>query len=559
MNMKRFFSATSREAMKQVRAELGDEAVILSNREVDGGVEVIASASDDIAALIDRTPSSPKAPKFAARPVTKVVPKASAKELAAMPTLARVAHASQRAPTPAARSDMRDFRSAAPVAPAPESFAHYIQRSEENRAAQYLELAQQQAPAAASRVSRPAPIASAPAAAPVPPATAAVSRVAAQAPAPAPAPAAVPVVVVAAAAVAPVAAARAAVATHAIAPVAARVQTETDPRLINEIMQMKSLLQEQMGVLAWHDTTSRRPLQAKQVMQMLSAGFSPALARAVSEKLPADFNELQAAAWLQDSLIRNLAVAGEENDMVDRGGIYALVGPTGVGKTTTAAKLAAKCVVKYGTKSLGLITIDSYRIGAEDQLRAYGKILGIMVHTARDAQSLAELIAQMRDKHLVLIDTVGMGQRDARLNDLMQMLNSPAIERVLFLNASAQAETLEDVVRQYSGDVVQTRLQGQTRAQGKGFRRPRKVIVSKLDEAVKYGFFLDCLIRHKLEMQYVTNGQRVPEDLHPANPQYLVHRALKHRGAAEFNLQEIDIPLVFAAANTTTAPTARHV
>lgn len=554
MNMKRFFSATSREAMKQVRAELGDEAVILSNREVDGGVEVIASASYDIAALIDRTPAAPKAPKFAVKPAAKAAPKVSINELAAMPTLARVAHASQRAPAPATRPDIRDFK---PAEPTQESFADYIQRSEENRAARYLESAPQSAPIAAPRVARPAPIAAP--FRPAAPAVPAAARMAARAPTPVPptlpAPAPVASISVTPAAVA----SPASFAVQATAPVAAPAQTETDPRLINEIMQMKSLLQQQMGVLSWNDTTSRRPLQAKQVAQMLSAGFSPALVRAISEKLPADYNEAQAATWLQDSLIRNLAVPGEENEMVDRGGVYALVGPTGVGKTTTAAKLAAKCVVKYGVKSLGLITIDRYRIGAEDQLRAYGKILGVAVHAAHDAQSLSDLIAQMRDKHLVLIDTVGMGQRDARLNDLMQMLNSPAIERVLFLNASAQAETLEDVVRLYSGGTEQAPSDVRPRPLGKGFRRLRKVIISKLDEAVKYGFVLDCLIRHKLEMQYVTNGQRVPEDLHPANPQYLVHRALKHRGAPEFNLSEIDIPLVFSGSNAAPAEATRYV
>ena len=594
MNMKRFFSPTSREAMKQVRAELGDEAVILSNREVNGGVEVIASASDDIAALIARTPTASKAGKFAASPTpkaaSKMFAKASTEELAAMPTLARIAHAAERALAPATHPDrhdvrdmremrdMRDFRPAtrvapcspvAPAAPIPESFAHYIKRSEENRAAQYLELALQRGSVTTpvAKAMRPTPAASAKARPSDASAIAAVDLTCVAAKA--------SVRIAANAHISPNASEHITEHEHAPAVVAplvcapaltiVPVLAETDPRLINEIMQMKTLLQEQMGVLSWHDTTSRRPLQAKQITQMLSAGFSPALARAIAEKLPADFNESAAANWLQESLIRNLTVPSDDNDMVDRGGVYALVGPTGVGKTTTAAKLAAKCVVKYGVKSLGLITIDSYRIGAEDQLRAYGKILGVPVHTARDAQSLAELIAQMRDKHLVLIDTVGMGQRDKRLYDLMQMLNSPAIERVLFLNASAQAETLEDVVRQYSGDALQARQErkvqpeAKTQFHGTGFRRPRNVIVTKLDEAVKFGFVLDCLIRHKLETQYVTNGQCVPEDLHPANPKYLVHRALRHRGAAEFNLNEIDIPLVFAAANAAPAKAAFHV
>ncbi len=490
MSMKRFFSATSREAIKLVRAELGDEAVILSNREVDGGVEVIASAQNDLSALIDLTPRTQRFD----RPAPAV-----SKEVAALPTIARVAQAARATLAKAtasgtalyAKSEARVAQSL--EAPTSESFAHFVQRSEDSRVAR--------------EEARSTPSASASAA----PRKPAVTKVSA------------PVVVA-----------------------ETRAVTVPDPRIMSEILQMKSILQEQVDALSWRDTTSRRPLQAKQISQMLSAGFSPALARAIADKLPADFNDAQATEWLQDRLTRNIAPSPQEGGLVDRGGVYALVGPTGVGKTTTAAKLAARCAMKFGAKSLGLITVDSYRIGAEDQLRAYGKILGVSVHAARDAQSLADLIAMMRDKHLVLIDTVGMGQRDSRLIEQMQMLSSPSIERVLFLNASAQGETLDDVVRLYGGQ---------------GARRTTKVIVSKIDEAVKYGFVLDCLIRHKLEMQYVTNGQRVPEDIHPANAQYLVHRALKHRADPVFLLGAEDIPLVLSTAPPPPAGTtlARHV
>ncbi|MEQ1516083.1 MAG: flagellar biosynthesis protein FlhF [Usitatibacteraceae bacterium] len=496
MSMKRFFCATSREAIKQVRAELGDDAVILSNREVDGGVEVIASAPDDIAALIDLTPH--------AQPAAK--PAANAKE-AALPTIARVAQAARATFAKAtgtgaafyAKAELRnDAIPAVPTEePLSESFAQYVQRAEETRAA---------------RDSRPSPVVAAPARATARAPTVITKEVVV-------APKSAPVTVAAAAAT-------------------------PDPRIMAEILQMKSILREQVDALSWRDTLARRPLQAKQISQMLSAGFSPALARAIAEKLPADFNEVQAGEWLLDRITRNLPVSTFDGSLVDRGGVYALVGPTGVGKTTTAAKLAAHCAMKFGAKSLGLITVDSYRIGAEDQLRAYGKILGVSVHTARDGQSLADLIALMRDKHLVLIDTVGMGQRDTRLVEQMEMLSSPSIERILFLNASAQGETLDDVVRLYGGQ---------------GARRTTKVIVSKLDEAVKYGFVLDCMIRHKLEMQYVTNGQRVPEDLHPANPKYLVHRALKHRAAPVFALDADEVPMLLSTPAGQSAGSVNHV
>ncbi len=494
MSVKRFFSATSRDAIKQVRAEMGDEAVILSNQKVVGGVEVIASAHIDIAALIDRTPrmAVPPAPAAPA-PV----------DPSTLTTMARIAQATQAklakvaalGSTRRAPPETRVFKPG--EVPAAESFADFVQRSEVQRG-EVQHGGVQRGDVQRSAETRAAPAVPAPRK---------------------------PVAV-----------------THEAAP--GNESNSSNAQLVAEIQQMKSILREQMGVMSWNETASRRPLQAKQISQMLSAGFSPALARALADKLPADYNEARAATWLHDSLLRNLMVSPAEGDLVDRGGVHALVGPTGVGKTTTAAKLAARCVLKNGARSLGLITVDNYRIGAEDQLRAYGKILGVTVHTAHDAQTLADLIALMRDKHLVLIDTVGMGQRDSRLASQIQMLNSPSIEPVLFLNASAQGETLEDVVRLYGGQ---------------GHRRTTKVILSKIDEAVKFGFALDCVIRHKLQIQYVTNGQRVPEDLHPANAKYLVHCALKHRAAPAFALDDAEIPLVLSTAALTPVTTApRH-
>jgi flagellar biosynthesis protein FlhF len=468
MSVKRYFSTTSREAIKLVRAELGDEAVILSNRDVEGGVEVIASAPNDIEALIERSP----------RIRDQVRPPEAEADVSAMPTIARVAHAAQAKLSKAVGFGQRKRAAEKEALPAmadpiPEPFIQFVQRTEDKRA-------------------------TAPVAKPTAPLAAVAPRPAQQ------------------------------------------LAREPDARIINEILQMKTILQGQMDALSWRETASRRPLQARQISQMLSAGFTPLLSRAIAEKLPADFNESQASAWLQDTLVRNLAIAGEDDALVNRGGVYALVGPTGVGKTTTAAKLAARCAVKYGARSLGLITVDNYRIGGEDQLRAYGKILGVTVHTARDGQTLADLLSLMRDKHLVLIDSVGMGQRDSRLAGQMAMLNSPGIEPVLFLNASAQGETLDDVVRLYGNN---------------GKRRASKVIISKIDEAVKYGFVLDCIIRHRLELQCVTNGQRVPEDLHPANAQYLVHRALKHGAAPAFALDSTEIPLILTAAPARNAGT----
>jgi flagellar biosynthesis protein FlhF len=263
----------------------------------------------------------------------------------------------------------------------------------------------------------------------------------------------------------------------------------------------------------------------------------------VADKLPDDHNEAQSRKWVSDVLSRNLKCVDPTRDMVEAGGIYALVGPTGVGKTTTTAKLAARCVVKYGAQSLGLITTDSYRIGAFDQLSIYGKILGVPVHSAQSYAELEATIATMSGKRMVLIDTTGMGQRDNRVSEQINLLDNPSIRRVLLLNAAAQAETLEDVARAYQGKAA-------------GARPLAGAILTKIDEAAKLGPVLDVVARHSLEILAVTNGQRVPEDLHQAAGNALVHRALKAAVDPVFAWQDNEVAARAMAASRTGAAAA---
>lgn len=284
--------------------------------------------------------------------------------------------------------------------------------------------------------------------------------------------------------------------------------------MFEELAAMKAMLQSQIAGLAWRDMAERRPQAQKLWRELIEAGFSASLARMVADKLPDDHNQAQARKWLAEVLARNIRCADPAHDMVEAGGVFALVGPTGVGKTTTTAKLAARCVVKFGAQSLGLITTDSYRIGAFDQLAIYGKILGVPVHSAQSYGELEATIATMAGKRLVLIDTTGMGQRDNRLAEQINLLNHPRIKRVLLLNAAAQAETLDDVARAYQGRAA-------------GARPLAGAILTKIDEAAKLAPALDVVARHALELLHVTNGQRVPEDLHAPTGPALVHRALK--------------------------------
>lgn len=299
--------------------------------------------------------------------------------------------------------------------------------------------------------------------------------------------------------------------------------------ILSEIKSMSAMLQQQFAALYWNDVQLRDPQRAALLRKMLNAGFSTLLARQLLDKMPA--GEMQGESWIKQVFKRNLQVAGKADDIIAKGGVYALIGPTGVGKTTTTAKLAARAVVRYGADKVALLTTDSYRIAAYEQLKIYGKILGVAVHAVKDTDDLRLTLSALRHKHLVLIDTVGMGQRDERVGDQNEMFEALGVQCLLLLNATSGGDTLEDVVRMYRSNKVVG------------------CIPTKLDEAVNLGTVLDVAVRHRLVMHYMANGQRVPEDLHPINLDYLLHRALKPaEEKTPFTLRELDFPVLMANA-----------
>jgi flagellar biosynthesis protein FlhF len=310
---------------------------------------------------------------------------------------------------------------------------------------------------------------------------------------------------------------------HAIDP----VSVAQEALVLGEIKSMHSMLQQQLAELSWNGVQQRDPLVAGLLREMLNSGFSARLARNLLENMPAGMKH--GVSWVTQVLRRNLRVANEEDDIVVKGGVYALIGPTGVGKTTTTAKLAARAVVRYGADSVALLTTDSYRIGAYEQLKIYGKILGVAVHAVKGAEDLRLTISSLRKKHLVLIDTAGLGQRDGRVGDQREMFDAADVPRLLLLNAASGGDTLNDVVNMYHSDKV------------------IGCIPTKLDEAVNLGALLDVLVRHQLVMHYMTNGQCVPEDLHPVNLDYLLHRAFKQaESKTPFTLREMEFSAVMA-------------
>jgi flagellar biosynthesis protein FlhF len=308
--------------------------------------------------------------------------------------------------------------------------------------------------------------------------------------------------------------------------------------MMSELRSMKGLIEERFGALAFMEKMQRQPAQARMTQKLLDCGFSPALIRKLGDSLPAEVAD--EAVWAANVLERNLPTAESEAALEDQGGVYALVGATGVGKTTTTAKIAAAFATKYGASNLGLITLDAYRIGAHEQLRAYGRILGVPVHTAHDRASLEDLLELLAGKKMVLIDTAGIAQRDSRTREMLEMLSHRSIRKLLVVNASAQGETIEDVMVSWRAATC------------------HGVVLSKIDEAVKLGPALDALIRHKLKIVGVANGQRVPEDWHRLSAHALVHRALRGGGSPSWRIDASDVSLIFAGQRNGAATTGLH-
>ena len=289
--------------------------------------------------------------------------------------------------------------------------------------------------------------------------------------------------------------------------------------LLTEMRKMRGLMRSQLFSLARSQPDS---VAQKLMRRLRGCGFSATLVRRLLEKIPAEADNGRAEAWIRQLMVKVIRLDAPHRRILERGGIHALVGPTGVGKTTTVAKLAARFALRHGTDAVGLVTLDTYRIGAHDQLRTFGRLLGIPVGVAHHAEGLAGFMSENANRKLILIDTVGVGQRDQRLAELIDSTSSSAIRKLLVLNAAAQPETLEDVVKAY-------------RVGSRG-----GIVVSKVDEAVKLGGVVDCLVRHRLPLIGLANGQRVPEDWREPDVGSLVRRAFDTPASPVFDFDQID-------------------
>jgi flagellar biosynthesis protein FlhF len=290
----------------------------------------------------------------------------------------------------------------------------------------------------------------------------------------------------------------------------ANVSQQDFDKIQQEMASIRQLLEHQVSGLMWQDMAQKDPQRAVLVTRLLALGLNEQIADQIAGYVPTQTHEAQ--AWQQATKLISEQINTTQNDIIYRGGVVALVGPTGVGKTTTIAKLAARFAQIHGHEQVALISTDTYRIAGFEQLATYGKIIGCQVKLAKDSQALDVLLQQYAKKKLILIDTAGMGQRDIRLAENLANLVSNTrfrIRNYLVLAANSQQQVMQENVDRFK----KVPLSG--------------CIYTKLDESVSIGEIITTSIQNGLPIGYLTDGQRVPEDIKVANAEKLVTLADK--------------------------------
>lgn len=549
MKIKRFVASDMRTAFRLVREEHGPDAVILSNRRTAEGIEIVAASNYDeelVQRALETARSQTPAAAYGEPAPIQQSPALHTPAKTAAPVHATLKQAadrntSQRQRVASAADDMiaamalrqpvnglRQTSAAAPVqstvAPSPAAQAlaravavttaprqeHALSAIPEHLFADFLSTAPMQRPT----------VQTAPAQAATPVMAAAFAMHAGddqndedgndaagfdpdEALPQIPPPAALPSIVVAPAALAAVPAAA----------VPAAQNDEELKQLRGELALMRQMIEREMNRLT-DERLRGSPVRAQALELMDDYGFDAGLIREVALQIPADTELHRGRGLMLGLLSKRLPVAPV--DPLEHGGVIALVGPTGAGKTTTIAKLAQRFAAQHAPRDVALVTTDTQRVGGREQLHSYGRQLGIAVHESDSAESLLELLERLRDYKLVLIDTAGMGQRDRALAAQLNWLRAAQqVTSLLVLPANAHFSDLDEVVRRFA------------------HAKPQGVVLTKLDETGRFGSALSVVVDHQLPITWVTDGQRVPDDLHRANAASLVLRLEDLRRAAD--------------------------
>ncbi|EHK5438235.1 flagellar biosynthesis protein FlhF [Aeromonas hydrophila] len=446
MKIKRFFAKDMRTALAEVKETLGPDAVIMSNKKVTGGVEIVAA--------VDYQSQVP-GPKDA--PVRRQLNDESVNISSAGRQMTR--------PAPSPAQEQNEHYA--------DTLAALLARQQKLNPAQNGQAGQSGAPSSAASGA---------------PRTLAEQGQWGAAPEPAKPKA------------------------RAAAPGRSPQSPQRDQEMEGmrkEMASIRKLLEHQISGLMWQEVERREPMRALLIKELKKIGFDDAFADQLAGLIPEDMSIHQAMAQLAEVLTAQLKIS--EDEILRQGGAVALLGPTGVGKTTTIAKLAARFAMKYGAEQVALITTDNYRIGAHEQLQTYGRIMGCPVRQVRDAEELANALYQFRHRRLVLIDTAGVGQRDIRLTEQLDTLVKNAKVRIrsyLVMSATSQRRVMQEAVDHFR----RIPLSG--------------CILTKLDESLNLGEVINVCIQNALPISYITDGQRVPEDIQVANAAQLVGAAM---------------------------------
>jgi len=462
VKIKRYMAASMRAALDQVRLEQGPDAVILSSRRTSEGIEVIAAIDYDEALIAGAARQYAMAAAASAATITE----AAASPPTVMIAAAKVPVAPAQARSPAAAPTLRPAPKIAPLAPT-------VPRTSSAP------------PAATAKAPRPA-VASSPRAPAAPAVAAAVRR-----PLDRRAPSAL---------------------ARDLAAVAVPEDAQRGFATVQrELKDLRHLLENELAGISWHDKRVREPLKVRVLEALSSMDIAPDVASALAARTPSRTNLEDTSKLPLALLLRQLPVVDQLSTV--NGGVFALVGPTGAGKTTTIAKLAARWSMRHGSDDLALVSTDSYRIGAREQLMTYARILGATMHAPNSGRELARVLERVQSKRLVLIDTAGMGPRDVRLSEQLEALKLGAgrAKVLLTLPATGEGRALEEIVRAF------------------GPASPSSCIITKVDEAASLGAVISTALRHEMKIAYLCNGQRVPEDLHAAHQRrvWLVRAAQK--------------------------------
>ncbi|MEA5444272.1 flagellar biosynthesis protein FlhF [Gammaproteobacteria bacterium AB-CW1] len=455
MKIKRFVAPDMRSAIRQVREDQGPDAVILSNRSINGGVEIIAAVDYD-EALVSQALGRSSAGSRSGKPAERRKPD--------IETRARLAAAAydDGAPPVSEEEDEREWLG---------GFDEALEAAIGSSPEQSAEPQARPRPRTAER----------------PPAETPSYQVDSKL--------------------------EGFEEDRLPSPESARIVWSQEPNLMEvrrELSSVRNMLESQFSSLAWDRLARERPLKASILRELSSMGIEPDLARDILRDMPVTEDPQQAWRLPLGMLARRIPVG--EDRILEKGGRIALVGPTGVGKTTTIAKLAARFALRHGKRHVALITTDHYRVGGQEQLHSYGRILGVPVYSISSAEELRETLLELENKRLVLVDSAGMSQRDSRIPvqlDMLRQVEGLRLSVNLVLSAGSPAPTLEETVRAYSS----VGLDG--------------LMLTKLDEATGLGGALSVAVRHNLPIGYITDGQRVPEDIQPARSHRLVSRAVQ--------------------------------